>query len=219
MSFKTTDRGDFPLLNNAALWVDNTGKRLYSWGGEDPHRDDEVEDNDLWVFEPDGEGGGTWSTQSPKNPDVFDDITRGAQAGYATCDNTGVSLGGIFSEFSDPDSDNSVNEPLHALLSFDMETKKWSKDSAEAFNYPYETYFGGRAVCGTAGDSDPFLFPIGGYARHGDEELESVKLGNLTFYDTKSEKWHWQSTHGDGPPELDHFCAVGVRGPDETYEM
>lgn len=220
VSYKIIDSGDFPLVNFAALWVDDTGKRLYSWGGEDPYLNDEAEDKDLWVFEPNDEGGGKWSIQDPGNSDVFDDITRPVKAGYATCGSTGFSLGGYYSEYTDPDTDVS-DTSLSTLQSFDMETKKWSRDSVDdVFNYPSGASYAGRAVCGAPGDSDPFLFSLGGLSL-GDrgDDIESVKILNPTFYDPKSKKCHWQCTRGDGPADPSRFCAVGVRGPDETYEM
>ena len=100
-----------------------------------------------------------------------------------------------------------------------MDTKKWTKDEAAGFNDPYNTFFGGRVACGAAGDSDPFLFPIAGFALDGDDEAQPVMQRNMTFYDTKLGKWHWQKTSGEGPLGIGFFCAVGARGPDGTYEM
>lgn len=108
---------------------------------------------------------------------------------------------------------------MHGIFSFDMASKRWDDGSSDEFNNPYGTYKGGRAVCGSAGDSNPLLFLLGGEAAFdGGGTAETMEYFNLTFYDSKTKEWHWQRTSGDTPPARTNFCAAGVKGPAGTYE-
>lgn len=214
--------GDFPTANGAALWVDDTEKRLYCWGGGGPFNDDGADDPHLWVFEPDNDGGGKWSVQEPENPEVFDEITRGAGAGYATCGNMAYSLGGYSNPSTDETHRSGKSHPITTLSSFDMKTKSWAEVSTEAFNDPYGTYREGKAVCGDhLAESDPFLVPLGGHAAY-DETFDStapMDFSNITFYHPDMHGWHWQHTRGNRPQGRTNLCAVGARGPGGSYEM
>ena len=222
VSLKTIKGGDLPTVKNAALWVDYTEKRLYSWGGEGPFRDDDGADEPhLWVFVPDDNGGGTWSVQDPDYEEVFDRITRGTAAGYATCGSTAYSLGGYANRYTDEELRSSSGVAITSLSSFNMVTKAWAEHSTKAFNDPYGTYFNGEAVCGDLADSDPFFVPIGGMAARdsGFESMHEMGMSNITFYHPDMHGWHWQHTRGGPPPPRINFCAVGARGTGGSYEM
>ena len=216
VSFKISNENEnFPLVNYPALWVDNTENRLYSWGGQDPHFNDEADDDYLWVYVPDGEGGGDWSS---RNLDEHSNWV--SKAGYATCGNTGLALGGFSSKYTDSDRSSSSENGSEGIVTFEMGGTVLNEEPSTAFNSPYGVYVGGRAVCGSAVESDPLFFPVGGESfRNQDADAEGmVEMRNLTFYNPKEKTWHWQHTGNPPPPRAD-FCAVGVQSPDDTYEM
>ena len=41
----------------------------------------------------------------------------------------------------------------------------------------------------------------------------------VSMYDTVKEKWFWQRAGGSVPRVRENYCAVGVRGPQGTFEM
>ena len=231
VTYKPTWKTKDPLsVSSHSLWVDTAEKRIYNWGGDRGYvwndlKDDEDEDDEynrlvLMVFDPDGEGSGAWSTEEPKNPDTFNNFLVGSEAGHASCGGTGYHLGGIRRTFLTRGYEDET--PSTGLVSFNFETKEWSNDSSVQFNSPHGTYTGGRAVCGNAADSGPLLFFLGGDARAGERPRltrESVRMNNITFYDTKTRVWRWQLTSGDTPAPRQHFCAVGMQGPGGTYDM
>ena len=216
MSFRISNENEnFPLVNFPALWVDSTENRLYSWGGQDPHLNDEAEDEYLWVFVPDGEGGGEWSSRN-----LDEDSSWVSQAGYATCGNTGLSLGGVRNKYTDSDLSGAYFYGSEGLRTFEMGGNELKEEPSKAFNAPYGIYVGGRAVCGAAVDSDPLFFPLGGFSQYPSNQgfRGMIDMRNLTFYNPKERTWHWQHT-GSPPPPRANFCAVGVQSPDGTYEM
>ena len=46
-----------------------------------------------------------------------------------------------------------------------------------------------------------------------------LPFDNLTFYDPLERKWHSQIATGNRPTPRRDFCAVGVQGPDNTFEV
>ena len=204
-------------VTNPALWVDNIGKRLYSWGG-DPKTPQSKGDNDdpemvdLKVFEPDGQGSGVWSTQEPKNRQIMD-FLRIEGGGYASCDGSGYYLGGYATIPTSGDGSEEREGP--EVLSFNMEEKEWSERYLISSASPNGDMKEGEAVCGSVADADPHIFTFGG--RAGDSAYRP--MDNINFYSPKDKKWYSQATTGDTPPRMDLFCAVGVQSPGGTYDI
>jgi hypothetical protein len=46
-----------------------------------------------------------------------------------------------------------------------------------------------------------------------------VAFDNITVYDPFTKEWYWQTTTGNRPTPRHEFCAVGVEGSENTFEM
>lgn len=46
-----------------------------------------------------------------------------------------------------------------------------------------------------------------------------IPMDNITIYDHSSKRWYWQTTTGGPPPPRLDFCAVGIQGPNGTFDM
>lgn len=216
---KTIIKEDSTTVKELALWPDNSGDRLYRWGGRDYFGlTGGAENVRLWVFTPDQEGGGEWAIQPPANPNVFSSIRRAHLGSSATCEGMGFYLAGL----GDPSSDvrySRGNIPVSGLLTFDMASKVWSNESSASFAYPYGMSFGGQAVCAMAHDTK-LVFFLGGRALRGRESHPQwLTFSNITFYDPEAKVWYWQRATGDTPHVRHSFCAAGIRGRDGTFEM
>lgn len=221
MPFKTIDNGDFPNVKDFGLWVDDAGKRIYRWGGRGLYYDERVaEETAMWVFQPDGEGGGEWTQhEEPDGEDEFKNIPRTFDSGCATCGNTGFCVGGVINNLTDSSWSEVGNTLVKSVTTFDMETEIFSSWPIRDFNGRYLSYRAGRAVCGSVADANPLLL-LGGWAFDSrDPRRNEMSFVNLTWYDTETETWHWQRTSGDFPLSRSNFCAAGARSRDGTYEV
>ncbi|KAI9159069.1 Kelch repeat-containing protein [Paramyrothecium foliicola] len=217
---------DWPLSkNHAVLWVDFVSRVIYRWGGEVGEGVATANDTALLRFTPDNRGGGAWSTTSPANPEVFDDIHQVAAPGSAVCGGFGIAAGGVGNPRADTRFTSTL--PVPGMATYELETSNWSNKSITPMSPTYGNFFLGQAVCVTGFARNSLLITLGGNEspRHtigqpgGDRIMHA--FGNITIYDPAADEWYWQQTSGTGediPPPRDFFCAVGVQGPD-SYEI
>jgi hypothetical protein len=223
VTFQSINKGSYPPVDYPGLWTNPISKEIYSWGGNDTTS---ATNKHLWVFVPDGNGGGTWSIQEPANPGVI----RTAGGAAATCGMTGFYLGGFGDEATDEvfASIQSISTDFGppGLLAFDMTTRTWSNETSLPFGAASGVYQFGQAVCVPTFGSNGLLMILGGETILGLSTYQGpttptlyVPLNNLTFYDPAAKNWYWQMTTGDSPRTRAFFCAVGIAGPNQTYEM
>lgn len=162
----------------------------------------ELPPDQIWRFDTDGDGGGSWSTEILGNPGVFDSLLRSAEGAYANSKDTGFLVGGWTGGWTDASLPSSSSFSIPNIVSFNMATKLWSNDSDLAF-----TQFG-TDVRGAAEFIDSFgpngiLLLLGGAVNAAGFQNTGAGLldfNNLTFYDPVSKEWYWQATTGDVPP-------------------
>jgi len=211
-----------PTFDNQAIWTDISSNSFYIWGGSAWFGID-VPLDQIWRFDTDGNGGGSWTTESPGNPTVFDNLIRPAGGAFANSKDTGFWMGGYAGSWTDPSLSGYPGVSVPNIVSFNMTTKLWSNDSALAFTQ-FGTDVGGAVeFIQSFGPNGILLFLGGGAGVVGAYQINDpagmLDFNNLTFYDPVFKEWYWQATTGNVPPPRQSFCTVGLPGPNHTYEM
>jgi LPXTG-motif cell wall-anchored protein len=191
------------------MWGGQTSPLKFSGVGAPP--------NNLWRFDADGEGGGSW-TGIP----VPDSLVRPADAFFASANGVGYILGGYVSAYSVPARANDYNlEAIPGLTSYDMSSNVWANEStslvspnglATAGQLIYVSTFGKLGVLVSLGGSS---FPEPG----SDDGSGNLPFSEIAIYDIESGDWFQQVTSGQVPPLRLNFCAAGVEGNNGTYEI
>ena len=203
---------------------------MYRWGGDGSYGlTTSAESIHLYVFTPDGSGGGSWATQAPANQDVFGSILSGTKGGAAVCDGTAFYLGGYGSVASDTrlmENAFGSNLPLPGLLTYDIGTRDWANLSSVPISSPYGAieYASTTCISGLQGTvPGGLIVTLGGQtsspqaATTGMTEL--VDMSNITIYDQVNKQWYWQKATGNIPIGRVEFCSVGAAAQDGTYNM
>ncbi|KAI0850503.1 hypothetical protein F5Y00DRAFT_232389 [Daldinia vernicosa] len=211
-----------PLLGQQVYWTDrsyNPGA-FYVWGGKTMDNGSPPEDQ-LWYFSADGSGGGSWSQLPQGDYRQFSQLLRPAGASFTQSADTGYSFGGLASR----ESDRSVQKAdpgyaVEGVVSYDFQTNQWANHSSESFG-EYGTSIYGCAEYVPFGPNGLLVF-LGGTEAPVDvksEYLNGVSWTTLRLYDPVTGKWYKQKTTGEPPPRVERACSVGVRGPNNTYEI
>jgi hypothetical protein len=207
-----------PVLARGVMWTDQARQLIYMWGDVGGALSPDHNDTHTWALSADGTGGGAWKFENLESPSQMQRASGGAAT---TCYNTGFNLGGQ----TTPANASQVLVP--GLLTYNMSSNIWSNESATSFT-TLGTSVGAEAVClPDFGPSGLVLF-LGGVTsvvNNWFDPLDAlfhspgVAFDNLTVYDPFTREWYWQTTTGNRPTPRHEFCAVGVRGPQNTYEM
>jgi hypothetical protein len=173
--------------------------------------------NDLWRFDADGDGGGSW-TDIP----VPDSLVRPIDAFFASANGVGYILGGYVSAYSVPALANGSNpEAIPGLTSYDMSSNVWANESTSlvspnglgtAGQLIYVSMFGKLGVLVSLGGS---YFP----EPSSDDGSRTLPFSEIAIYDIESGNWFQQVASGQVPPWRLNFCAAGVEGNNGTYEI
>lgn len=106
-----------------------------------------------------------------------------------------------------------------------MKTQIWVNESASQFNSVDGKYTtGGSAVCLPNLGSSGMVMLFGGSVLGPDlydtyQRGSLIPMDNITIYDHSSKRWYWQTTTGGPPPPRLDFCAVGIQGPNGTFDL
>jgi len=169
----------------------------------------------FWKLSTDGSGGGNWEAQDPVDPNQWSTLQPTSSSAYTSCSGGGFTFSGVYQ--------NNIYVP--GLLSYNFTTKVFSNISAAPYT-PRGTSEGGALICLPQYGSNGLVMFLGGHTSYGANfwtppDLTSgvIGLGNITFYDAIAQKWYWQATTGSIPISRYGFCASGIQGPGNTYEM
>ena len=107
------------------------------------------------------------------------------------------------------------------MIIVELETREWSNRSLADMAPPYGSLVRGKATCISGFGDDDYVMVIGGKSTRPDNTGtgEGVSMGNLTFWDTKNEKWLWQETSGSTPAARWDHCIAGQPSKNGTYEL
>jgi hypothetical protein len=134
-----------------------------------------------------------------------------------TCGGKGYLLGGWGTNSTDQeafDSEKGVSVP--GLITYDFEDKIWRNESKN-FWTDDGSWMRGEAVCVELPDRTPKVFFLGGLI--GMDESKQLDFNVVHYWDPEQDEWFEQETVGRAPEPRMDSCAVGVSGPNGTYEM
>ncbi|UQC82696.1 kelch repeat protein [Colletotrichum lupini] len=83
-----------PKLEKQAIWRDPSSNGFYVWGGTVVYSDTPPA-KELWHFEVDGNGGGTWTQVTPASVVAFSKLTRTTEAYLTQSKDVGYYFGGF----------------------------------------------------------------------------------------------------------------------------
>ncbi len=198
-----------PIKDNVHLWTDHESDIFYSYGGKFLNGVG-VEKNELWQFNADGIGGGTWGPVRPANELLFKTLKPVEKGAYFSTTDTGYIIGGDATGQTGPDQKE--GQPIPGMLTFNMKTKFWQNGTTD-FS-PVSTLIGGSAHWIPNFGPNGLGILFGGHAPRVDSKdsttAEFRKMDVLTLFDPVTKKVYNQATTGDIPvtPRIE-FCVVG----------
>ncbi|KAI8960708.1 hypothetical protein F5Y11DRAFT_254444 [Daldinia sp. FL1419] len=211
-----------PLFGQQVLWSDHSYNPggFSVWGGMTMDNEPPPEDQ-FWYFHTDGSGGGSWEQAPLGDYRQFTQLLRPAGASFAQSATTGYAFGGLATR----ETDHTIQKayPGYAakgVISYDFNSGRWANHSSDSFGQ-YGTSLYGCAEYVPFGPNGLLIF-LGGAETPVDataEYISGVGWTTLTLYDPVTRKWYTQKTTGWGPPQIERACSVGVRGPENTYEI
>ncbi len=205
---------------NQAIWTDQKAGNFYVWGGK-WIRGINMTTNQLWKFTPDGHGAGTWATEDPANPALFNDLHQAENGVFVNSNDTGFYIGGLATGWTE--KYRASTQALPGMVAFNMDTKTW-QNGTTSFS-PFDTLAGGSAVHVPNLGSNGLIMVLGGVAHSVVGEPDWVTapafdFQNLTFFDPQTKRKYWQLATGNIPPSPRLFaCTAGFQNPDGGYEM
>lgn len=203
------------------IWTDHAAGNFYLWGGS-WLRGKLMTENALWKFTPDGEGGGTWARESPKNAALFDNLEQPEFVAFANSNDTGFAIGGLSSHATKL---NGHIQAIPGMVTFNMETKLWRNGTTDFSPIQVDTPAGGSAHYVPNFGPNGLVMLLGGTAHPIDGRVDwktskPYDLENLTFFDPQTKETYSQVATGTIPPTpRTQFCLTGFQNPDGGYEM
>ncbi|KAI2621142.1 hypothetical protein GGR54DRAFT_639271 [Hypoxylon sp. NC1633] len=209
-----------PLLDQQIYWSDASINSFYTWGGMTVGSQPPPQ-NELWLFNADGRGGGAWSQVTQGDYRDFSQLKRPVASAFTQNKRVGYAFSGQVTSKTDLSvEDNDLGYAVQGLVSYDFQTGQWANDTTAEFG-GYGTCLNGRAEHIPFGPNGLLLF-LGGAETPTDvtqNSLVPLPWNQLNIYDPGTRKWYTQSTSGTKPPVVDRACSVGVHGPNNTYEI
>ncbi|KAI1326127.1 hypothetical protein F5Y16DRAFT_375842 [Xylariaceae sp. FL0255] len=211
-----------PALAKQVLWIDESSNSYYTWGGFVVESGESPPVHELWNFQTDGTGGGTWSQVSQQDYIAFEKLLNPIGASYTQSGMIGYAFGGSVVT----DSDSSIQDvglpgmALPGLVSYDFQTGQWTNSSTSYYG-GYGTNIDGRAQYIPFGPNGLLMF-LGGAETPIDatnDTIVQVDWNTVTLVDPVTGQSYTQTTSGTKPPTIESHCTVGVPGQNGTYEI
>ncbi|KAK4188728.1 hypothetical protein QBC35DRAFT_184724 [Podospora australis] len=213
-----------PHKGGTTVWTNEKDGEFYSWGGKWPYGINMSSTTDLWKFKADGKGGGEWSVQPPKSPNVFNELHPTENAAFTNNEDTGFHIGGWVTQWTDK-RHKTDDQPVPGMITFNMRTKEWQNGTVQFSPFGRDVAVGGSAHYisrHTFNAPDGLVMVLGGskttatsFKRDWDA-MSFFDLDNPTFFDPGSMKSFTQKTVGKAfpPGPRAGFCLTGFRTAD-----
>ena len=209
----TIDKGDAPVLDNAALWLGPSEKTFYSYDGGQGELADLSEypppPNELWEFTPAG-ALGEWSQVAIPPSSNFSTLARTADGNYASGNGLGFALGGHAGKLTLAGAPTNYN--VSGMVVYNSTSQQWYNVSSKGYSYQTGSLLGDGLFVPSFGPAG-LLFIFGGYAGEFYATFDYAYM-----YEPFSQEWKWQQTSGDIPAGVARPCVVGVDSGNGTYE-
>lgn len=220
VTFTETKKTDAPTMMRQAILKDNSSGIFYIWGGFISYSNP-LPSAQLWRFNPDNQGGGSWNTEIKPGHSTFLDFERSQGGVFVSTPESGFYFGGYSQATSDP----TPAGPVPGFLEFNYanQTQAWTNHTDAPYS-PYGTMAGGAAqYIPTFGDNGLVMLFSGGTYTVGEgvasDDVALQAFDTLYFMDPVTKKWYTQKTSGTPPAPRQWHCAVGAQGQNNTYEM
>lgn len=225
VSFNVMTQGA-PVLNTGVLWPSQDESSFYAWAGEQSSLSNisvvPVPSNDLWRFDVNGQGGGTWQSSS-----VPSNFVRTSTSQYTAGGDVGYILGGYVSDRTSPENALLGRWQMSpGMVSYNMTTGAWLNESSCIGDSCYRDNGYMQFVDGFG--SSGVIIALGGCTQttptyFGQCNATSPDaLSNIYIYDPARARWFTQTASnapGQLPQPRQDFCGVGVPGDNGTYEI
>ena len=216
---------DGPVYNRPNLWPAIDNFAFYSFNGDVsrdiPWQKDPPSNPELWMFVPDGIGGGTWRLD--RTTAYTNSVLQSTWAACASGNGSVYFLGGWQNFRTTPDYPNAVDEQLSAegMISYDMVNPTWLNSSI-TYSYPDGWVWGAQLHYLVDIGKEGLLLAMGGETSRPGSVLDEASLidyNTVAVYNTVTGEWRNQTTTGDVPAGRGAACSVGVRGDNGTFEV
>jgi len=202
-------------MMRGALITDPASESFYVWGGATSY-ESRMPQADLWKFEADGEGGGTWKSELPENSGTFTELARSSGNSVANIPGAAFIFGGSASAVTDP----SRRGPTPGFLEVNFTSSIWTNYTDSPEEDRASAVRGGAAVYVPTFGTNGLIVLLGGRDQLAPGQGGSfVSMQNVTFMDPVTRTWYKQPTSGVGPTDRMWHCAVGVESKNKTFEM
>ncbi|KAK4452121.1 kelch repeat-containing protein [Podospora aff. communis PSN243] len=210
-----------PRMNQQAIFRDATASGFYIWGGATPYFA-QPPPLEIWRFAADGDGGGVWAKESPRGGTVVE-LTRAvrtSQFSYTQSRDVAYFLGGYANAQTDTSVTGDTHLALPGLMAFNMSSGELTNSSSTGLGR-FGTLVGASAEYVPFGPAGVLLFLGGGETPIATSygAWTGMDFNSLSLYDIATGKWYSQPTTGSRPTRRERFCAVGVQGPNKTFEI
>ena len=212
-----------PVLNNEALWIDESGETAYAYNGGLSAAllnwyEASPPVNSLWQIKPSG-GSGHWSQSYVSPSSNFTNVVRVTSAIQASGNNLGFALGGLQSDATGYNLFEYVgdNNFVPGMIMYNMSSQEWFNVSSKAYSYSQYATSGAAQFVPSFGPNG-LLFVFGGLTGT-PENKQYVQFDKAWMFDPISLQWASQQVTGDIPKETQNQCVVGAEGDDGTYEV
>jgi hypothetical protein len=218
-----------PILNSQTLWPGPDGSSFYPWGGEQSYVATTIQPPpiQLWKFTAHGITG-FWSNIQASSKE-FESLHRAVRGAGTVSGDIAYFFGGVGTQRSDYTFSKSGQEtPLPGVISFNFTSSVWSNESTIGFNTAGTSAWEKTlSITALGSDDRTVLVVLGGCDLGIIPQLYTtettltnfVPFSNITMYDPYIGVWFAQEATGQIPPPRAEFCAVVVKGDDNTYEM
>lgn len=204
-----------PTLSNQNLFTDASRNSFYVWGGYVPF-DESADSSNLWKFNADGDGGGSWVREAPGNADFFVDLERTENGATTSSPGAGFVFGGKILD----SKSKATGQNEKGTVTFDFGSKNWSQNSEGPFS-PDQTLWGATASFVEGFADEGLIFLLGGMNRRDEPAAGYLDFETVHFFDIAKRDWYEQKTTGDVPGVRFHHCAVAMTdsSSNDTTEM
>ncbi|KAJ3947356.1 uncharacterized protein N0V96_003747 [Colletotrichum fioriniae] len=171
---------------------------------------------EIWHFEVDGNGGGTWSKVPPLNATVFKQLVRSTEASFTQSKEVGYYFGGFAGSRTDTFiTDEGKGLAIPGLISFNMTSGEIRNTSSTMFGQ-YGTLIEGSAQFVPFGSSGLVLFLGGGQSLisfffYGGRSINRDSISG-EVYVLSLPGFVFFKTAGSSVPRADHTCVVVAGG-------
>jgi hypothetical protein len=206
-----------PKMHSGGLFVDTRGSgAIYCYGGIQGFVSNPPSRENLWKFRIDGQGGGAWITETPSNGNFFDNLVRTDQGAWTSTSTAGFWIGGR--SYDRTTSDPAKRGPTPGIISYNFTNNEWRNDSSADLS-PDGSLYGASATFVPMFGPNGIIVVLGGTSRYEHDGEGQQPMNDIKFFDPVTKEVFSQKTTGPSPSSRRMHCAVGVEGPDNTFEM